>query len=86
MNIVNRYYNGLLLSVRNTKNCNRSWYQKSLSKIGIEVASCNNFFLYKDKNPDNKEMASKKFKEIAEAYEVLSKPEKKSHYDKYGHQ
>ncbi|CAD8178403.1 unnamed protein product [Paramecium octaurelia] len=39
-----------------------------------------------DKNPDNKEVATKKFKEIAEAYEVLSKPEKKSHYDKYGHQ
>ncbi|CAD8106887.1 unnamed protein product [Paramecium sonneborni] len=39
-----------------------------------------------DKNPDNKEIATKKFKEIAEAYEVLSKPEKKSHYDKYGHQ
>ncbi|CAD8086525.1 unnamed protein product [Paramecium primaurelia] len=39
-----------------------------------------------DKNPDNKETATKKFKEIAEAYEVLSKPEKKSHYDKYGHQ
>jgi len=25
-----------------------------------------------DKNPDNKEEAEKKFKEIAEAYEVLS--------------
>ena len=25
-----------------------------------------------DKNPDNKEFAEKKFKEVAEAYEVLS--------------
>ncbi len=37
-----------------------------------------------DKNPDNKE-AEEKFKEAAEAYEVLSNPEKKSRYDRYGH-
>ena len=37
-----------------------------------------------DKNPDNKE-AEEKFKEAAEAYEVLSNPEKKQRYDQYGH-
>ena len=37
-----------------------------------------------DKNPDNKE-AEEKFKEAAEAYEVLSNPDKKSRYDRYGH-
>ena len=37
-----------------------------------------------DKNPDDKE-AEEKFKEAAEAYEVLSSPEKKSRYDQYGH-
>ncbi len=37
-----------------------------------------------DKNPDDKE-AERKFKEINEAYEVLSNPEKRSMYDKYGH-
>ena len=37
-----------------------------------------------DKNPDNKE-AEEKFKEAAEAYEVLSNAEKKSRYDQYGH-
>jgi len=38
-----------------------------------------------DKNPDNKE-AEEKFKEAAEAYEVLSNPEKKQRYDQFGHQ
>jgi len=38
-----------------------------------------------DKNPDNKE-AETKFKEAAEAYEVLSNADKKSRYDQFGHQ
>lgn len=37
-----------------------------------------------DKNPDDKE-AEVKFKEAAEAYEVLSNPEKKQRYDRFGH-
>jgi len=37
-----------------------------------------------DKNPDDKE-AEEKFKEAAEAYEVLSNPEKRSRYDQFGH-
>lgn len=37
-----------------------------------------------DKNPDNKEEAEAKFKEIAEAYDVLSDPDKKAIYDQYG--
>uniref|UniRef100_A0A3Q2D474 DnaJ heat shock protein family (Hsp40) member B2 n=1 Tax=Cyprinodon variegatus TaxID=28743 RepID=A0A3Q2D474_CYPVA len=36
-----------------------------------------------DKNPDNKEEAEKKFKELAEAYEVLS-DSKRDAYDRYG--
>ncbi|MES2515473.1 MAG: molecular chaperone DnaJ [Bacteroidota bacterium] len=37
-----------------------------------------------DKNPDDK-AAEEKFKEAAEAYEVLSNTEKKQRYDQYGH-
>ncbi|XP_004555561.1 dnaJ homolog subfamily B member 2 isoform X2 [Maylandia zebra] len=37
-----------------------------------------------DKNPDNKEEAEKKFKEVAEAYEVLSDKSKRDAYDRYG--
>ncbi len=33
-----------------------------------------------DMNPDNKEEAAEKFKEIHEAYEVLSNPEKRRQY------
>lgn len=37
-----------------------------------------------DRNPNNKTEAEAKFKEIAEAYEVLSDAQKKEIYDKYG--
>jgi molecular chaperone DnaJ len=37
-----------------------------------------------DKNPDDKQ-AEDKFKEAAEAYEILSNPDKKSKYDRFGH-
>ena len=38
-----------------------------------------------DKNPDDKS-AEEKFKQAAEAYEVLSDPDKKARYDQFGHQ
>lgn len=37
-----------------------------------------------DKNPDNKVVAEAKFKEISEAYGILSDPNKRSQYDQFG--
>ena len=37
-----------------------------------------------DRNPDSKE-AEEKFKEAAEAYSILSDPQKRAAYDRYGH-
>lgn len=39
-----------------------------------------------DANPDNKKEAEEKFKEISEAYEILSNPQKRKMYDQFGHE
>ena len=39
-----------------------------------------------DKNPDDAKASEEKFKEIGEAYTVLSDPQKRKRYDKYGHE
>jgi hypothetical protein len=37
-----------------------------------------------DKNPDKKDLAEKRFKEISQAFKVLSDPDERAHYDRYG--
>ena len=50
--------------------------KKAYRKLAIQY--------HPDKNPDNKE-AEEKFKDIAEAYAILSDPGKKVRYDRFGH-
>ena len=60
--------------------------QKSASSSEIKKAYRKMAIKYHpDKNPGNKS-AEEKFKQAAEAYDVLSNPEKKSKYDQFGHQ
>ena len=67
------YYDILGVSKSSTKDDIKKAYRKVAIKF------------HPDKNPDNK-AAEEKFKEAAEAYEVLSNPEKKEKYDRFGHE
>jgi molecular chaperone DnaJ len=59
-----------------TKSATAEEIKKAYRKLAIKY--------HPDKNPDDKS-AEDKFKEAAEAYEILSSPEKKQRYDQYGH-
>jgi len=59
-----------------SKNATSSDIKKAYRKKAIQF--------HPDKNPGDKN-AEKEFKKAAEAYEVLSSPDKKSRYDQYGH-
>ncbi|XP_062615173.1 dnaJ homolog subfamily B member 6-like isoform X1 [Saccostrea cucullata] len=59
-----------------TKNASETDVKKAYRKLALKW--------HPDKNPDNKDEAEKRFKEISEAYEVLSDKEQRAIYDKYG--
>ncbi|WP_341658618.1 DnaJ C-terminal domain-containing protein [Blattabacterium cuenoti] len=60
-----------------SRNASPEEIKKAYRKLAIKY--------HPDKNLDNKKKAEEKFKEAAEAYEVLSNPEKRQRYDKFGH-
>src|SRR5210317_2475730 len=59
-----------------SKSASAAEIKKAYRKMAIKF--------HPDKNPDDKG-AEEKFKEAAEAYEVLSDENKKARYDQYGH-
>ncbi len=59
-----------------SKSASEEEIKKAYRKMAIKY--------HPDKNPDSKE-SEEKFKEAAEAYEVLSNAQKKAQYDRFGH-
>lgn len=58
------------------RNASQEEIKKAYRKLAIQY--------HPDKNPNDKQ-AEEKFKEIAEAYAILSEPEKRARYDRFGH-
>lgn len=59
------------------RNASKEDLRKAYRKLAMQY--------HPDRNPNNKD-AEEKFKEAAEAYEVLNDDEKKSRYDRFGHE
>lgn len=59
------------------RNATKDDLKKAYRKLAMQY--------HPDRNPDNKE-AEEKFKEAAEAYEILSDDDKKARYDRFGHE
>ena len=59
-----------------TRNASEQEVKSAYRKLAVQY--------HPDKNPNDK-LAEEKFKEAAEAYSVLSDPDKRSRYDRFGH-
>ena len=59
------------------RTCTAQELKSSFRKLALQF--------HPDKNAGDKK-AEEKFKELSEAYEVLSDPEKRARYDRFGHQ
>mmetsp|Transcript_44229 Transcript_44229/g.104089 ORF Transcript_44229/g.104089 Transcript_44229/m.104089 type:complete len:281 (+) Transcript_44229:104-946(+) len=60
-----------------SRDASRSDILKAYKKLALKW--------HPDKNPDQPAVAERKFKEINESYQILTDADKKSHYDRFGH-
>ena len=60
-----------------SKNASEDEIKKVFRKLAVQY--------HPDKNPNNKTESEEKFKEAAEAYEILSDPDKRERYNRFGH-
>ena len=60
-----------------SRGANESEIKKAYRKLALKY--------HPDRNPDDAEVAAAKFKEASEAYQVLSDPERRGQYDRFGH-
>jgi len=63
--------------LRVARTCTAQELKSSFRKLALQY--------HPDKNPGDKK-AEESFKELSEAYEVLSDPDKRARYDRFGHQ
>ena len=60
------------------KNATQEELKRAYRKLTME--------LHPDRNPDNREEAERKFKEMKAAYDILSDEQKRATYDRYGYE
>jgi molecular chaperone DnaJ len=60
-----------------SRNASEDELKKAYRKLALKY--------HPDKNPDNRREAEERFKEISEAYQVLSDPGRRGIYDRFGH-
>jgi len=59
-----------------SRNAGEGEIKKAFRKLAVKY--------HPDKNPDNQKQAEEKFKQVAEAYDVLGDPQKRRRYDQFG--